>query len=258
MALCSNAFAPWEARESAGQKRHEHLISLFHKAARVGVLIFSQPSTFLFDWEPSHKAKSTMAIQVWPRLLRTTNAIAESLPKPQVIVEGSSQHIGVEITTSHPLSSDSAGMHSHRVRDSTDVYDAYGMTRQDKRFARPAQPHTFGGPSELAAPQGFVSATVQGPHDSPYLPRAANQSEQRDQDPGYRDIQSPQTPPYPYPTSMHSERRDQDRESRGVHPITTSPQYGASDQNPYSCNMQSKPNPASRKPMNDAPFELKE
>jgi hypothetical protein len=256
--LCSNAFAPWEARDSDPQKRHEHLISLLHKAARVGVLLFTQPSTFLFDWTSSQKATSTSAIQVWPRLLRTSNHKVEPLPRPQVIVEGSSQHIGVEMSTSHPISSASELPPSHRARDSTDVHDVYVMNRQDTHFTRQPQPHTFGGPSELPAPQGFVSATVQGPHNPPYLFPTPKYPEQRDQDPDDHAAHGAQPPPYRYnPAPKHSEQRDQDPEFHGVHSIITSPQHRASNQDVYSLNMQSRASPP-RKPVPNAQADFKD
>lgn len=221
------------------------------------MLLFSQPSTFVFDWTPSQKADSALAIRVWPRLLRTTNHNAEQLPAPQVIVEGSTQLIGAEMTTFHPLLRDSEDYPGLRARGSTDVYGAYGMNQLDTYFSRSPQSHELSGPSELPAPQGFVSATVQGPHNPSYHYSAPTRTGQQDQHPDYREVQDPHNTPYACSTQTQSEQHDQGPEYHGVHSMSVAAQQIASNQDAYVAKMQSRQGPPTRKPVHNAQTDFK-
>ena len=174
MRLCSGAFAPWEVRDQPPQSRIDHLTSLFHKAANVGVLLFSQPASLVFDWTPTGKLKSDSEIRVWPRLLRTTNQYVEPLARPQVICEGSSQQIGLEIMAQQ-TSGDSGIVVYRRGLPSREIHELHG---------------TYRGPAELPAPQQPVTGAVHGPQKDLYLYLAPNPSEQRDQDVPVRGVHS--------------------------------------------------------------------
>jgi hypothetical protein len=163
--LCSDVFAPWEARDQPPESRIQHLRSLFLKAANVGMLLFSQPSCFAFQWTPPRKAVCDSELQVWPRLLRTTNQYAEPLAKPQVIVESSSQHIGLEKVW--PTSTNSGNAPRRRAQESRDVYELHG---------------TRHAPSELPAPQALVSGATQSSQSSSYPFHTPKPPEPRDQD----------------------------------------------------------------------------
>jgi hypothetical protein len=171
--LCSDVFEPWEARDQPRESRIQHLSSLFLKAANVGMLLFSQPSCFAFEWTPPGKAVCDSELQVWPRLLRTTNQYVEPLAKPQVIVESSSQHIGLE--KAWPTSTNSGNAPRRRVQEPRDLYELHG---------------TNNAPSELPAPQNLASGTIQSPQSPSYPYHTPKSSEQRDQDVGVHGVHS--------------------------------------------------------------------
>ena len=144
--------------------------------------------------------------------------------------------MGIDMITSHLSSKASETLAFRRAQDSTNFYDAYGMTLQENHIARPAQPGTFESPSELPAPQGFVSATVQGPHSPSYLSPVEYQSDRRDQSSSHREVHRPGTPPNQYSAQTHSAQADQElryRESQGLQhsPFPHSPSKSSVQQN---------------------------
>ncbi|KEF61129.1 uncharacterized protein A1O9_02694 [Exophiala aquamarina CBS 119918] len=84
--LC-HAFSPW-ARDREGTRRG-NLVSIMKVAAEVGVTMFSQPSTLVWDWRLSRHGEQGhrgMRLVLRPGLIRTTSAEARPLETPQVIV----------------------------------------------------------------------------------------------------------------------------------------------------------------------------
>jgi hypothetical protein len=193
--LCLAAFSPW-ARDQDPENRHQNLIALFHMAADVGLLLFSQPSCLIFDWKSFERGGSASDILVWPRLLRTTNPNAEPLARPQTIVESSSQSIGYEVASLRPIPKKSEGSPERRTPAITKVYELSDTNAQETTFERPAHSNPYSVPAELAAPEGYVSATVNGPQNTPYAFPAPKTVDQRTQDRDYDLVHSVTKPPH--------------------------------------------------------------
>jgi hypothetical protein len=154
-------------------------------AADVGVLLFSQPSCLIFDWKSPERRGSASDILVWPRLLRTTNPNVAVLPRPQVIVESSSQSIGTEVASLRPLRKDADVSPERRYQGVTRVYELSGVNAQENTFERSTH-GDYSVPSELASPERLVSATVPGPQNGHYVFPPPKQIDQRTQDLDYR------------------------------------------------------------------------
>jgi hypothetical protein len=154
-------------------------------AADVGVLLFSQPSCLTFDWKSPERRGSASDILVWPRLLRTTNPNVAVLPRPQVIVESSSQSIGTEVASLRPLRKDSDVSPERRYQGVTRVYELSGVNAQENTFERSTH-GDYSVPSELASPERLVSATVPGPQNGHYVFPPPKQIDRRTQDLDYR------------------------------------------------------------------------
>src|SRR5256885_1624158 len=133
--LCLTAFSPW-ARDQDPENRHQHLVALFHMAADVGLLLFSQPSCLIFDWKSSERRGSASDILVWPRLLRTTNPNAEPLPRPQIIVDSSSQSIGYEVARLRPIPRKSESSPERRIQANANVHELGDTNAQETTCER--------------------------------------------------------------------------------------------------------------------------
>ena len=223
MELCLIAFSPW-ARGQDLEDQHQNLVALFYMAADVGLLLFSQPSCLNFDWKPSERRGSASDILVWPRLLRTTNPNAEPLARPQIIVESSSQSIGYEIASLRPIPKKSEGSPERRIQAIPKVHELGDTNAQETTFERPAHSNPHSVPTELAAPKGYVSATVHSPPNTPYA--------------------------FPAPKTI--DQRTQDRDYDLVHSKTTPPQRKALDQDAGNLDMQGKSNAIVRRPVASA------
>lgn len=184
-------------------------------AADVGLLLFSQPSCLIFDWKSSERRGSASDILVWPRLLRTTNPNAEPLARPQVIVDSLSQSIGYEVASLRLIPKKSESSPERRI------HELSGTNAQETAFERPAYSNPCSAATELAAPEGYVSATVHGPQNTPY----------------------------PYPVPKHVDQRTQNRDYDLVHSATTPPQHKALDQDAGNLDVQGKSNAIPRRPV---------
>jgi hypothetical protein len=82
------AFSPWET-QSGNQTFTQHRRSLIDKAADVGILLLSQPSTYIFDWQPSAGIAtnaSNVSLVISPALWRTVDEHGRRLEHPHVLV----------------------------------------------------------------------------------------------------------------------------------------------------------------------------
>ncbi|KAF2156897.1 hypothetical protein K461DRAFT_317081 [Myriangium duriaei CBS 260.36] len=80
------AFAPWEIRERSNVDRHDNFRTLFHQASEVGMMLFAQPSTFMFDWTGSDQSGSK-SIVVAPALVKRLQGNGEALSRPQILLK---------------------------------------------------------------------------------------------------------------------------------------------------------------------------
>ena len=82
----SRAFAPWRNSKYKDEDQMRSLSAIWRSAAELGVWIFSQPSSFQFQW-PEQRDLRTHQITVTPALIKTTDEKGHALKQPQVILE---------------------------------------------------------------------------------------------------------------------------------------------------------------------------
>jgi len=222
--LCSAAFSPWEQNQDP-ENRQQNLIALFHMAAEVGLLLFSQPSCLIFDWKSSERRGSASDILVWPRLLRTTNPNAEPLARSQIIVHSSSQSIGYEVASLRPIPRKSESSPERRVQAIANVHELGDTNARETTCERSAHGNPYSVPAELPAPEGYVSARVHGPQNTHYL--------------------------YPAPKTI--DQPIQNRDYEVIHSVPTPSQHKALDQDAGNLDVQGKSNAIARKPIASAP-----
>ncbi|CAK1354066.1 unnamed protein product [Cercospora beticola] len=79
-----SAYSPWEISGKSSDKRRESLRGILQQVSDAGILLFTQPSTFLFDWStPAQSDSRTVAIS--PALLRENEGSA----REDVLIKGS-------------------------------------------------------------------------------------------------------------------------------------------------------------------------
>lgn len=78
----SEAFAPWSLDGKNAADRDASLRSIMLMASDVGLLIFAQPSTFVFDW--SSKEGSVI---ISPAFIKRLDESARPLRSPQVMID---------------------------------------------------------------------------------------------------------------------------------------------------------------------------
>lgn len=99
----SNAFEPWASNGYSDSTRRQNVAEIFKSAAEVGILIFSQPSTFTYQWNtttttagehrggPSGGGAAT--IVVTPAFLKVADENAVALERPQVMIQMATQSL---------------------------------------------------------------------------------------------------------------------------------------------------------------------
>ncbi|OAP60533.1 hypothetical protein AYL99_05535 [Fonsecaea erecta] len=82
----SERFAVFSQPQNAEQKV-KHLVEVLRTAVRVALWLYSQPSTFKFDWGPASDAsrRSMPAVVTVPSLLKTHDSMGAEIQPPQVI-----------------------------------------------------------------------------------------------------------------------------------------------------------------------------
>lgn len=77
------AFIHWENGSRPDSQRISTLVSLLRKAADLGILLFTQASTFLFDWKIQSAQANENEIPIWPRMLKIYDEEARDLDPAQ-------------------------------------------------------------------------------------------------------------------------------------------------------------------------------
>ena len=77
----TDAFSLWENRRSSVANRNESLRRILQLSNEAGVLLFAQPSTFVFEW--SRKENS---MTVSPALVKKLDELAKPLPEPEILI----------------------------------------------------------------------------------------------------------------------------------------------------------------------------
>ena len=84
----NSAFSSWEA-QSGSQTLRQHRRGLIDKAADVGILLQSQPSTYKFDWQASVGTRSNASsaiLVISPALWKTVDAYGRPMEHPHTLV----------------------------------------------------------------------------------------------------------------------------------------------------------------------------
>lgn len=68
--------------KDADQSRLRNLEEIMKRAARLGFLLFSQPSSVLFDWQ-----EGSTALVIFPGLLQISNDDGKALASPRVFAQ---------------------------------------------------------------------------------------------------------------------------------------------------------------------------
>lgn len=76
-----DAFSPWEKYNRSTGNRSEGLRSILQAANEAGVLLFAQPSTFVFDWSTRDGT-----ITVFPSLVKRLDELGNPLAKPDTLI----------------------------------------------------------------------------------------------------------------------------------------------------------------------------
>ena len=82
----SSAFAPWKNGKYRSKDRVRNLSEILKQAADLGMWLFSQPSTFRFDWTAG-TPQSTREIIMLPGLVKETDEKGIRLEEAQVLIE---------------------------------------------------------------------------------------------------------------------------------------------------------------------------
>lgn len=83
----SQAFSPWEKRQHSSGARLNNLKVIFEKAAKIGILLFSQPSVFEFDWTSDGVAERPAEVTLSPSLFKVADENGTTLSLPQKMID---------------------------------------------------------------------------------------------------------------------------------------------------------------------------
>ncbi|KAK5691251.1 hypothetical protein LTR17_025746 [Elasticomyces elasticus] len=88
----TEAFAPWENHGQNNANLGESLRGILHHASEAGILLFTQRSTYMFDWASSHQAVDT--IVVTPAFLKRLDESGTPVrPSPAPLIEATRSKI---------------------------------------------------------------------------------------------------------------------------------------------------------------------
>lgn len=93
----TNAFSAWASDGYSDQARRQNMEEIFKGAADVGILLFSQPSSFRFHWDAPQQQRQEQATQgaspivVTPALLKIADENAQMLERPQTMIHMTTQ-----------------------------------------------------------------------------------------------------------------------------------------------------------------------
>jgi hypothetical protein len=77
----SNAMSPWNRDGANAKNRDDNLRIILQSASDAALLIFAQPSTFMFDWSNKHGA-----VTISPSLVKRLDEFAKPLSSPPVLI----------------------------------------------------------------------------------------------------------------------------------------------------------------------------
>jgi hypothetical protein len=77
----TNAMAPWNIDGANAKHRDDNLRNILQLASDAALLIFAQPSTFMFDW-----STRPGTVTISPSLVKRLDEFANPLPSPPVLI----------------------------------------------------------------------------------------------------------------------------------------------------------------------------
>jgi hypothetical protein len=77
----TDAFSLWEKRRSSVANRNESLRRIFQMSNEAGLLLFAQPSTFVFEWSDKEGSMT-----VSPALVKKLDEDAKPLPGTGILI----------------------------------------------------------------------------------------------------------------------------------------------------------------------------
>jgi hypothetical protein len=89
----NDAFTPWARSAYSDSARRQNVAEIFKSAADVGILIFSQPSSFAYQWHAAKENRSGSSLVVTPAFLKVADENANLLDRPQTMIQMTTQSI---------------------------------------------------------------------------------------------------------------------------------------------------------------------
>jgi hypothetical protein len=87
----THVFAPWAKPDVPDAERIKNLSDIVEEAAKFAVWLFSQPSSFEYDWKPAVdvRDRANRSVVTVPAVLKITDNRGQALVRPVVIVGAS-------------------------------------------------------------------------------------------------------------------------------------------------------------------------
>ena len=82
----TEAFSPWDIPGNSNANNMKSLRKILNQASSAGVLLFTQPSTFMFDWSSKKRGQDRTVI-ITPAFVKRLNESAETLRPARVLIE---------------------------------------------------------------------------------------------------------------------------------------------------------------------------
>lgn len=87
----THVFAPWSKPEVPDAEKIKNLSDIMEEAIKFAVWLFSQPSSFKYDWKPAVdvRDRAIRSVVTVPAVLKVTENRGQALVRPVVIVDAS-------------------------------------------------------------------------------------------------------------------------------------------------------------------------
>jgi hypothetical protein len=91
----TRVFAPWAKPDVPDAEKIKNLSDIIEEAVRFAVWLFSQPSSFEYDWKPAVdvRDRANRSVVTAPAMLKVTDNQGQALVRPVVIVGASSTRV---------------------------------------------------------------------------------------------------------------------------------------------------------------------
>ena len=82
----TEAFSPWDLPGKSNANRIESLRKILYQASDAGIVLFTQPSTFMFDWSSKDRGQDRTVV-ITPAFVKRLDEFAEPLHSAQVLIQ---------------------------------------------------------------------------------------------------------------------------------------------------------------------------